>query len=157
MPSYSGSKLLGVDVSVVDTTAAHELGDTFTDQQGRSYVYVQDSGSGVALGDSVKLIAGKKVTTCANNDAIYGVAQVAIGANQYGWVQVRGEVSAKINTSVAANILLGLLALTGAKLQAVPAVNEGGATVYVAGVHTVRAKSLTAESGGFATVYLYAH
>lgn len=147
MANFPGQKLLGVDVSVVDTIAKHELGLHFTDQLGRTFVYVQANGSGVAAGDAVKLLANTVVASCGNNDQLYGVAPAAIAADGYGWVQTRGKVNAKVATSTAQYAVLSRLAITGAKLQAVPAAAN-------AGDQDVIGKTLAAESGGLADVFL---
>lgn len=150
--SFASYKLLGVDVTKVDTTAQHELGTRVTHADGSEFVYVQAGTGGVAAKSCVKLTAGYEVVA-SGSGWVFGIAPVALAVDEYGWVQTKGVVTANVDTGVVANALLSILA-TSSKLNEVAAVAEGGATSHAAGAHSLRAVALTAESSGTASVYL---
>src|SRR5436309_2045076 len=129
MSSFTSYKLLGVDVSHEDTTAQHELGTRVTHSNGSEFVYIAVDGTGLALGQAVKLAAGY-TASASGTGWIYGVAHVALGANKFGWVQIKGVVNALLVTSTASATLLSRVAATGSKFQAAPAVSESGSTAH---------------------------
>jgi hypothetical protein len=153
MSSFNSYKLLGVDVTHTETTAAHELGCRVTHQDGGEYVYVLADGTGATAGQTVKLLANF-VVSASGTGYVFGVAHVALPANTYGWVKTRGVVTALVTTSLASGSLVCGIAATGSKLQAPAAVAESGSTAHAIGAQTLRGVTLSAESSGSASVYL---
>lgn len=114
-----------VGMSVLDTysaAASSQIGKTFsvgdrgTDQDGKSYVYVQASAA-IAANDVVFFNSAYSATTLStSNDARgnkCGVALVAFAASDFGWVQVDGPSTANVLASCAANIRLNTTATAG--------------------------------------------
>ena len=115
--------LIGVDVLNSFTAAeltqgkGFGLGDRHIDQAGNEYVFVQ-AGSGGITANFVATIdeAYGAVMVSTSNDArgdLIGVAPVAIAANSYGWVQVKGVCNVQVAASCAANVRLNTTATAG--------------------------------------------
>lgn len=149
------AKLLGVDVSLTHTTPQHVLGERFFSSDGKEYVYVRSDATGVAVNSTVSVTSAWVATSGAANAATFGVANATLGANEYGWVQVRGQRTAKVTGTPASGTLLSYLSAASGNLQALVAVAEGGAVSHTAGAHAARAITQSAVSGGLATVLLY--
>ena len=150
------SKFLGIDLASVSATAEHELGLRVQNAEGnKTYVYVKSDATGVAVNKTVSIADGFVVTSGAANAAVFGVAQVALGASEYGFVQVQGVVTAAIADTTAAGTLLSLLSAASGKFTAVVAVAEGGATTHILGAQSVRAQSMTVEAADIASVLLF--
>ena len=178
-------KILGIDIGRVDTTPQHELGlivrDIIGGQGTRSYKEVIDGAtitqqyspdaefkyvraqSNVAVGDSVILDTGQTdepaavIPVSAVNQPVEGIARVAIAANSYGWVQVRGRVpSAKVAAGTAAGAQLGSSGTAGT-LSTITVATPTAAEVQrvLAAAIGRGAQAMDAEAGGLAEVYLY--
>lgn len=115
--------LIGVDVLNSFTAAeltqgkGFGLGDRHIDQLGNEYVFVQ-AGAGGITANFVATIdeAYAAVMVSTSNDArgdLIGVAPVAIAANSYGWVQVKGVCNVQVAASCAANVRLNTTATAG--------------------------------------------
>ena len=115
--------LIGVDILNPVTPAelvqgkGFGLGDRHIDQVGNEYVYVQ-AGVGGLTANFVAAIdeAYAAVMVSTSNDArgdLIGVAPVAIAANSYGWVQVKGVCNVQVAASCAANVRLNTTATAG--------------------------------------------
>lgn len=115
--------LIGVDILNPVTAAeitqgkGFGLGDRHIDQVGNEYVYVQ-AGSGGITANFVATIdeAYGAVMVSTSNDArgdLIGVAPVAIPANSFGWVQVKGVCNVQVAASCAANVRLNTTATAG--------------------------------------------
>lgn len=117
--SFAGTKLLGIDFAVTDTTAAHALGSEVMAYNGTVYRYVK-AAAAIAAGDALKMDTANAdepnalTPTAAVNEVVEAIAPVAIASASYGWVVVRGKVaSAKLATSTAAGAQLGTSATAG--------------------------------------------
>lgn len=93
------------------------LGDRYTDQVGKEYVYVQATsaitGAGyVAIIDEA--YAAVMVSTSVDKIGnLIGVAGVAFAAADYGWLQVKGPCLVRVAASCAANVTLNTTATAG--------------------------------------------
>jgi hypothetical protein len=94
------------------------LGDTYSDHQGKEYVWVQASGAvaatDVVIFDEVYQAASVTLTTSASakGDRV-GVAAFAMADNDYGWVQVKGPCTVNVATSCAVNTTVNTTASAG--------------------------------------------
>lgn len=99
------------DVTRVTTTAEFMLGTQHT-QDGVTYRYVKAT-SAVAVGDLLRVNNADAdephavTPTSAVNQPITGVATTAIASGSYGWIAIRGKVTAKVAASTAAGAQLG--------------------------------------------------
>lgn len=142
---FAGFKGLGVRLSSVDTVAQNELGVRVIDAHGGEHVYVQASAA-VTAGAAVIIEADFNVSEAAVGEYIFGVSPQALALDEFGWVQVRGEVvDAQVSTGVAAGDGLAHEATTAGELSTVSAVD----LPPVVGV------ALTAEASNLADVYLF--
>lgn len=150
------SDTLGIRVDSTYATKQHDLGRYWFDSRtGKGYRYVQANGA-IAQYAPVKLGAGYDCAAAGINDAVFGVAQVALADNEFGWVQVLGECTAKVVTSLAALALVSRAAGTSGQLQALVAVDEGSTTAHGVGDQSDIGQTLTAEASNLATVFLRA-
>lgn len=107
-------QLLGVDVTEVHSSPKFKLGTKYTDQNGKTFKYVQyDTGAG-----SVAAVAGQvayyylasgydahKVTSDLSDSVNVGagVLQAAPTDGQYCWVQTRGPATLSISLTAGAD------------------------------------------------------
>ncbi len=93
------------------------LGDRFTDNAGKGWLYVRANGAITGEGYVViidETYDAAQITT--SNDALgdlIGVASVAFADNDYGWVQVSGPCNIRVSASCAANAPLNTTATAG--------------------------------------------
>lgn len=148
-------KVLGVDITQVDTTAAHGLGDQFLDNQtGNLYVYIQANGA-VGQYVPVKVAASYDCPPSGNGGHAFAIPQVAIADNSYGWALLRGSGSAQVATGVTAGNPLSRVTDANGDLKAVVAVDEATTTVHAAGSLSTYAVAITNESSGVSTVQIF--
>lgn len=118
------------------------LGDRHVDHQGKEYVFVQADGAVTGAGyvcviDENYQAAMISTSNDANGD-IVGVALAAFADNEYGWLQIKGPISAiRVAASAAANAPLMATATAGQ-------LDDGGAQPKIAGI------ALTTANGGSA-------
>jgi hypothetical protein len=160
---FPGYKNLGVRLDQVLTAAeaaettlgkepskGHVLGTRVSDDVGNEFVWVQANGA-IAVGDILSIAAGYDVAPAAAADVpAWGVATVAIADNGQGFVQVKGIVTAGLETGVALGDELGRQTGTNGLLE------EVLSTVStVAGDKSVFARALAAESSNLGSIYIY--
>lgn len=118
-------------------------------ENGREYVYMQ-ADDAVTAGQAVMLDAaasssGLKVTPCAAaGDSCFGIAEVAIADESYGWITVRGVASALVADGTAADDPLGASGASGVLANVVEQGSGTGAYRFV------RATALAANASGAA-------
>jgi len=149
-PFAAPVKLLGVDLTAVDSTQKHELGLVALDQSGNVYQYVSASTEAITANSLVSISSTSVVTLAdAANDRIDGFAPVAISLNSYGWVGIHGDFA---NVPVAADIALNdpfsVLALTAGQASGLPG-------VYSVTGSAARGVAISAPSGGTATLRFF--
>lgn len=144
-PFSAPPRLLGVDLSLTHTAQQHELGSVILGSDGVLYRYVK-AGESIAAYDAVDYTSGFVASVTDAGDYFFGVAQVAIASGSYGWIAERGVVTAKVTGSLAAATSIARDTAVGATLNVVTAGD---------GVEVPAAVSLSAESGGTATVILF--
>ncbi len=144
-------KLLGINVSKVDTTRQHELGLEVDFVNGKRYKYVR-AGASIALGDALVVDVAEGVhdytPSSAVNQSLAGVSEVAIGDNEFGWVVVRGPVVVKSDDVEAG--APAVTSATGGTLDDITAA-VGNALAAGSGIGAVFA---TEDADGVATVVL---
>lgn len=104
---------IGIDTSLVSTTAQAELGAEFTERHPtrgsgeRTWIYVQATGSAFAVGELIAKAADATTYVTVISPAscppirCVGFAQHAIAENSYGWVLRKGLGTVK---AVAAGV-----------------------------------------------------
>lgn len=142
-------------VTATSTTQKNRIG-LRRFENGREYVY-QQADDAITAGQAVKLDAaasatGLKVTPCAAlGDSCFGVAEVAIADESYGWITVRGVASCLVADGTAVDDPLGASGAAGVVANVVEQGTGTGAYRFV------RAVALEANSSGSAAaknVYL---
>lgn len=131
-----------------DTTQRHQLGMVVAGQDpfwgGGEFMYVKFGGT-VAQGNVVVWDSAFSATTCpntANMGRPVGVAVYAATANQFGWVQLSGQMVTSVTASVAAGTGVGITgagtlgAITAGK-QILNAVSGAPSTQTVVKANTV--------------------
>lgn len=159
MSNFVGQRTLGVKnpSSVTPSTTQDEgvtLGEFVVTDTGDVYVYVLADGV-IAQYAPVEVDGSYDCAASGNAGVAFGIAPQAFADNEYGWVQVRGVCTAQLAGSTADNALLSLVCDSNGDLVTVAAPNEGGTATHASGTLTVRARALSAESGGTGTVYLF--
>lgn len=149
-----GHKALGVDTTVVHTTAQHPLGLRVFDDEGKEFVYVK-AGGVIAAKNPVKIAASYAATASGNAGRVDAVATVAFAANDYGFVQTKGVVDVDADGAVANNAILSLIANASGQMVAVAAVSESGSASHVSGALTGRAVALADDTANVAPVRLF--
>lgn len=103
------------------------VGDTYTDHDGKEYVFVQAS-SAIAQYDAVWVKAAHEsipVTLAASQGpGKFGVAPVAIALDSYGWVQTEGACIVSVLASCAADVTLFTSGTAGALNDATLSVSQ---------------------------------
>lgn len=123
--------VLGVNLSENSATATFAVGTHVLAGDNSEWVYVQDSGSGIAqydwVGFSEDFSAGALTTAMADDGYFIGAAQNAITATYYGWVCTKGSnVSANVSASCPVD---QLLLYTGATAGVLYTAATGGSKV----------------------------
>jgi hypothetical protein len=144
-PFSAPPRLLGVRLSDTSTTQRHELGSRILGIDGVEYVYVK-AGEAIAQYDAVDYTSAFVASVTDASDFAFGVAQVAIASASYGWVAVRGVVTAKVTASMSAGTTLARDCTAGGTLNVVTA-GDGAEVPY--------GLALGAESSGSAVVILF--
>jgi hypothetical protein len=144
-PFSAPPRLLGVRLSDTSTTQRHELGSRVVGIDGVEYVYVS-AAEAIAAYDAVDYTSAFAASVTDANDIAFGVAQTAIASGSYGWIAVRGVVTAAVTTSLAAGAKIARDCTAGGDLNVV---TTGDGTEVPWGV------ALSAESGGTATLILF--
>jgi hypothetical protein len=162
--AFPGYKDLGVSLlnaltaaQVSDTTLGkepaliHKLGTRVSDDEGNEYVWVQANGA-IAVGDIVKIAAGYDVAkaSAAADQPAWGVGIVAIEDNGQGFVQVKGVVTADLETGVLLGDILARNTGSSGYLEAV----DTGASAN-SGDRAVFGVALAAESSNSGSIYIY--
>lgn len=99
------------ELTEVSTTALNQVGEIVDSPDGtKSYMYVQANGV-IAVKDAVKLDSavndGVSVLVSTNDDeAILGVALVAMVLDDFAWILVRGVVLCKVIAATATGSIL---------------------------------------------------
>lgn len=119
------------------------LGDRFTDNDGKEWVFVQASGAITGAGyiciiDETYQAAMLSTSNDARGD-ICGVPAVAFADDDYGWLQVKGPCVIRVAASAAANVRLNTTATAGQ-------IDDDG----TAGAMQVQGAYLTTANGGAA-------
>lgn len=140
--------MIGVNVSTTYAAlgpATPQLGARYMDEAGKEWIFVQDSGSGitaqyVATFNRAHSAAMLSTSNDARGDRV-GVPSVALGASEYGWVQVYGPASFRVLASAVANVRLNTTGTAGA-------LDDDGtvSSMQVQGIY------LTTTNGGAAAV-----
>lgn len=112
------SIIIGANTASVSTTPTHGLGDLFTDQDGKVWVYVQASASisqyDVVTYDETYYTTVAPVTTSnAARDDKLGVAPVAFANDDYGWLQIYGPCSLNVAANCVPNAELTMTSVAG--------------------------------------------
>lgn len=109
---------LATPVASLDEGKGFGLGDRYTDDSGKEYVYVQADGAIVA--NDVVIISeayqADQIDTTNSAGAVgdrVGVSPAAFADDEYGWVQVYGPCTINVATSCAANTKLNTTATAG--------------------------------------------
>lgn len=151
--------LLGITPTQTDTTALFRLGVEADDPRaadfpGNRIKYVR-ADSAIALGDAVVIQTAETdepfavIPTSAVDQAVEGIAHVAIASGSHGWITTKGNVAvAKLNTGVAAGAML----VSGGTAGTLFAVSTADATDASNQGRTI--KAIDAESGGTGQVYI---
>ena len=142
-----GAKPLGV----TSATQVHKLGHRVMDELGNEYTYIQANGA-IALVDIVTVDGSYDCAPLTGAGVAFGVGVVAISDNHYGFVQTRGVCTADLATSTADNAVLSSITDSNGDLVSVAAVTAS--STGAAGVFSVFAKALAAESGGSGSVFI---
>lgn len=138
---------LSLPVSDLDEGKGFGLGDVYTDDAGKEYVYVQANGAIVA--NDVVIITeayqADQIDTTNSAGALgdrVGVSPAAFADNDYGWVQVKGPCTINVATSAAANTKLNTTATAG---RVDDDATAGAETIH--GLYTTGAESSNAAAG----------
>lgn len=113
--SVMGASVVSTESALGAKTAG--LGDRYTAQDGKEWVYVQANGAITGAGYVViidEAYDAAQITT--SNDALgdkVGVANCAFADNDYGWVQIYGPCLIRVSASCAANVPLNTTATAG--------------------------------------------
>ena len=151
--SFVGEKSLGVDLSLVGTTAKHDLGSRVESNDGGVFIYVK-AGGAITANDPVKMATGYVATASGNAGTVFGISPVTLANNEYGWIQIKGKCSAAADSGCTAGDALSVIANASGQVVKASAVNEGGAGTYVSGALGVRGFALTDDATNVATIYL---
>lgn len=94
------------------------LGDRFTDQDGKEWVFVKASGAITGAGYVCFFDTAYSASMLStSNDArgnLVGIPAVAFADTEFGWLQVKGPSSIRVLASAAANTRLNTTATAGA-------------------------------------------
>jgi hypothetical protein len=139
----SRSIALGVNpLKASSATQEHKLGHRISDELGNVYCYIQAQGA-IAANVVVSIDGSYDCPPSGNAGIAWAVAPVAISDNEYGFVQIKGVVTANVAGSTADN----------AQLASITDAN-GDLVTVAAATGTTFAQALAAESGGLASVFI---
>jgi hypothetical protein len=142
MSNIIGARITAPSASLTDGTS-FGLGDRFTTQDGREYVYVQANGAVTGAGYVVVVDEDYQAALLStSNDArgdLVAIAPAAFADNDYGWVQVKGPCVIRVAASCAANARVNTTATAGQ-------VDDDGTT----GAFEILGAVLTTANGGSA-------
>ena len=106
--------------------------------------------------DSDKLLFVKKLTSTAATNLCVGVAIATAAEDANVRVCIRGMISANVDSSVAQGDILVASSTAGrAEVYADVTIEEGGSATKTVSFKPIVAFAVGAESGNFATVYVY--
>lgn len=145
---------LGIDFSATSTTKEFTLGRKALDEAGNEYVYVL-AGGAITAKAPVKVATGYSATVSGNAGRVDGVAPVAIASASYGWIQNRGVVQVDAATDVDAGDFVAPISDASGRVKELVAVDEGGATAHVVGIHASVGVGLINEAANVATIRLF--
>lgn len=119
--NYATDGTLGVDITAVDTTAAHTLGTRVTGNDNSVFVYCQAFGAVTGAGYVVLInedFSQADLIETTNSATAFGqnvgVAKATLANDEYGWFQISGTTSFRGLASAAANTALNTTATAGA-------------------------------------------
>ena len=142
MTTMIGANLTEV-YSSLDEGKGFGLGDTYSDHQGRRYVFARANGAVTGAGFVCILDASMDATMLSTgNDGPsqrLGVAMAAMADNDYGWFQIEGICTIRVLASAVAGARLNTTATAGA-------LDDDG----TAGAYAVLGATLTTTNGGAA-------
>ena len=144
---------IGVDVTRVDATLQHTLGQKWVNEDtGNVYRYCQ-AGGAIPADTPCSVAAGWQSVVSGNAGIIDGVSPAsAVADNEYFWLQTEGvHADANVNVATTLGMLLALVADANGDFTAVD--NDS----VTDGLGHVRAKALEADTAGLADVLLYSH
>ena len=101
-------KTYGTDPAVVPA----KLGDIGSDTDGE-YMFVKADATGIAQYDAVSVASTNVVTKLVDSGAAFtttvqvGIAQIALAANEYGWVWIGGAAGGGTGKGIKVNIASG--------------------------------------------------
>jgi len=163
------SILQGANFELTHTTAQHRVGTVARNDEGQEAIYVQADDAvaakapvytDAAIGGSGTAANAPYVVTpiTAVDQAIVGIALVAIAAGSYGWVVTKGVVTAVKSTAAAINDFC-VSSATADTIKTIPSTAVNPVKVdfdaLVAACAGVRIKAVTAAAAGVSTVLLY--
>lgn len=132
---------IGAYLGGTTTDQKFGLGDKFTDELGRCWVYVQAAEAltqydVVAIDENYQ--ASQLTTTEADDGWFIGVAQVAFSDNDYGWIVCSGAngITARVAASCAADVALYTTATGGV-------IDDATTTTKIDGIVAVSANTTT--------------
>jgi hypothetical protein len=110
--------ILGADVSRLDTTRQHRLGQIGRGVNGAEWEYVQFNSSSIVAGHMVAIdkdyLATTLTTAASPRGTRCGVVMAATASSgTFGWVQRQGQVSLRVLANAAANARLNTTATAG--------------------------------------------
>jgi hypothetical protein len=127
------------------------LGALFDAGNGNFFQFIR-AGAAIAQYDALELDEAEGPNdfhpTSAVNQPVHGIAQVALADNKFGFMQVRGVATVKVAAGFAAGLVATTTAVAGTLDDVAPAA-DATVAAFAAGV---RPFSITAISGGTATV-----
>lgn len=147
--AFPGYKSLGVDLASDSATPLHELGLRVSDNFGNEYCYVLVS-TAVAVGDIIAFAAGYDVAALSGAGTAWAVARGVITDEQYGWVQVKGVVTAGAVTDLDAGKLASRLTDASGDLLEV----DGDAATNT-GLTSVFGVSLATEASNLVSILIF--
>lgn len=147
------SNIIGGNTTFTTTDAKFGVGDLYTDQEGKVWVYVKASASigqyDVATFDETfnTTVAGVSTSNDARGDKI-GVAAVNFASSDYGFLQIYGPCTMNVKASVPANTRLNTTATAG-----YPDASGTSGSFQLEGIYLTAAR--TASDGSAAGILNY--
>ena len=148
-------KSFGTDPAVVE----HKLGDLGSDTDGE-WCFVKASAS-VAQYAFVAIakdntVAELTTTTAGSNSLQVGVAQIALAANEYGWVWIGGPMGGGVSKGIKGKIAASYVAEANLNTTATAGVADDASTTVIKNVvalaATVGAGTVELRSNGYLSV-----
>lgn len=143
--STYATSIAGVKLDTNDVKPGHALGQKAEGEGGAVYLYVRFAAAQVR-GNAVHLDKDHLATLLTTTSSPLGnrvgiVRATTAAANDYGWVQIAGQVGVNVAASAAANIRLNTTATAGR-------LDDDGTT----GAKTIERMFLNVANGGAAAV-----